>query len=33
MLSTGVVGLQHAIAHMCQTGGPWVKCGPPRPFM
>jgi len=27
---TGIVGLQHAVAHMCQTGGPWAKCGPPR---
>jgi len=30
---TGIVGLQHAVAHMCQTGGPWAKCGPPRLFM
>jgi len=28
MLSTGIVGLQHAIAHMYQTGGPRAKCGP-----
>jgi len=28
MLSTGIVGLQHAVAHMCQTGGPWAN-GPP----
>jgi len=26
--STGIVGLQHAAAHMCQTGGPRAKCGP-----
>jgi len=32
MLSTGIVGLQRAVAHMCQTGGPRVKCGPPRLF-
>jgi len=28
MLSTGIVGLQHALAHLYQTGGPGVKCGP-----
>ena len=28
MLSTGIVGLQHAVAHMYQTGGPRAKCGP-----
>jgi len=28
MLSTGIVGLQHAVARMCQTDGP-AKCGPP----
>jgi len=22
MLSTGIVGMQHAVAHMYQTGGP-----------
>jgi len=27
MLSTGIVGLQHAVAHICQTGGLRVKCG------
>jgi len=33
MHSTGIVGLQQAVAHMCQTDSPWVKCGPPRLFM
>jgi len=28
MLSTGIIGLQHAVAHMCQTGGQRAKCGP-----
>jgi len=28
MLSTGIVGLQHAVTHKCQTGGPQAKCGP-----
>jgi len=28
MLSTGIVGLQHAVAHICQTGGPRAKFGP-----
>jgi len=28
MLSTGIVGLQHAIARTYQTGGPRTKCGP-----
>jgi len=28
MLSTAIVGLRHAVAHMCQTGDPWAKCGP-----
>jgi len=32
-LSTGIVGLQHAVAHMCQTGSARVKCGPPRLFI
>jgi len=27
MFSTSIVGLQHAVAHMCQTGGPRAKCG------
>ena len=27
MLSTGIVGLQHAAAHICQTGGPRAKLG------
>jgi len=28
MLSASIVGLQHAVAHMCQTGGQRAKCGP-----
>jgi len=28
MLSTGVVGLQPAVAHMYQASGPRAKCGP-----
>jgi len=27
MHSTGIVGLQHAVAHMCQTGGIRVAWG------
>jgi len=28
MLSAGIVGLQHAVAHMCQTGGQRAIRGP-----
>jgi len=24
---TGIVGVQHAVTHMCQTCGPWAKYG------
>jgi len=30
MHSTGIVGLQHAVAHMCQTGGIRVAWGGQR---
>jgi len=28
MFLTGIVGVQHAVAHMYQTCGPQAKCGP-----
>jgi len=28
MLSTGIVWLQRAVAHLCHTGGRWAKCSP-----